>query len=220
MFHSFCISAAVWGSSLDLSPLQSVLLQADHCNLSLLQSLLQSGLLRAMVVVWYPRCPHGDQCSKGNRALARCTTREQAELKLQNHLINSPFHNMAKDEAVILSEISEIDEWDNSDGEADEPEVWKPRTSALPEDLQAAVEAVVAARRPAREAAAAHMQPAAKRQPRHGPYGPLPGPSEAAPRDGGSTTMAAMSGNNQQVADFMHNQIRTAMLMTKVSWVH
>ena len=75
--------------------------------------LVGRALSRVMVVVFAIWCPHGDQCSKGGKQMAKALDEETVRHALLNHLQGSPYHaDLGAEEATQLAETAPVDSWE------------------------------------------------------------------------------------------------------------
>ena len=133
--------------------------------------------------------------------------------KLKLHLRNSPFHEFSSEDAELEARSANIDEWDDEDTSIDEPEVWQ-RPKQTPEPANDD-HARLAGKGAQMKGEGKGVGYGASRSfgkgssSNHGPY------MEAYPK--GSSDIARVPLQNEQVADFMHQQLQSAFRMVKVT---
>ena len=77
--------------------------------------------------VWAIWCPLGDDCSKKRKQLAKATDQDTVRHKLLEHLMNSPYHNMEKEEAERMVAEAETQTWQEVVNPEEEPKPKKKR---------------------------------------------------------------------------------------------
>ena len=64
------------------------------------------------VNVYVVRCPHGQDCSKGGRILAKKISEKAARLAVQQHLVASPYHAQDEVAASLEADAVEVETWE------------------------------------------------------------------------------------------------------------
>jgi hypothetical protein len=68
--------------------------------------------MEEMVTVFVVRCPLGDVCSKKQGILGKKLDEDSARLVVKNHLMASPYHELADDTAQELADNTIIESWE------------------------------------------------------------------------------------------------------------
>jgi len=97
----------------------------------------------ATVTAFVVRCPLGDQCSKKQGILAKKWSIEEARAALSWHLMSSPYHGFAEEDAKNMAEAEEVEEWPESQKsmQQQQDEAWyqsrkRQRTATSQQQLQ------------------------------------------------------------------------------------